>query len=279
MVLAMFKAEEIDEASAPDLFALVRDLARRAELPMPRVYIMHSPQPNAFATGRSPERAAVAVSTGLLDTLEREEVAGVVAHELAHIKNRDTLTMAVAATIGGAISMLAQWLQFGMLFGGGNRDERGGGIGILGTLAAVIVAPMAAGLVQMAISRSREYQADRMGAMIAGNPRWLASALAKISNAARRIPNPDAEAVPAAAHLCIVNPLSGQGFDNWFSTHPSTENRIAALEELAREMGQLGGSASFDALAGDRSTAGDGTPSEGPWSTPGTDRRARGPWG
>ncbi len=281
MVLAMFKAQEIDQGSAPDLFALVRELARRAELPMPRVYIMHSPQPNAFATGRSPERAAVAVSTGLLDTLSREEVAGVVAHELAHIKNRDTLTMAVAATIGGAISMLAQWMQFGMLFGGGNRDERGGGVGFLGALAAMIVAPMAAGLVQMAISRSREYQADRMGAMIAGNPRWLASALAKISNAAKRIPNPDAEAVPAAAHMCIVNPLSGRGVDNWFSTHPSTENRIAALEELAREMGQLGGTASFDDLgAGPTLASDDAAGPAGPWSAAAREsRRPRGPWG
>lgn len=279
MVLAMFKAKEIDEASAPDLFAMVRELARRADLPMPRVYIMHSPQPNAFATGRSPSRAAVAVSTGLLDTLEPDEVAGVVAHELAHIKNRDTLTMAVAATIGGAISMLAQWLQFGMLFGGGNRDERGGGLGVIGALAVMIVAPMAAGLVQMAISRSREYQADRMGAMIAGNPRWLASALAKISNAAKRIPNPEAEAVPAAAHLCIVNPLTGQGFDNWFSTHPATENRIAALEELAREMGQLGSAASFDDLTGGRSVASEDMGRPGPWSAAGESRRQRGPWG
>lgn len=185
VVLRMFKAQEIDEASAPDLFAIVRDLARRAELPMPRVYIMDNPQPNAFATGRSPSHAALCASTGLLETLDRQELSGVLAHELAHVKNRDTLTMAVAATIGGAVSMFAQYLQFGLIFGGGRGNDRGG-LGMIGTLAAVILAPMAAGLVQMAISRSREYQADRMGAMICGNPLWLASALRKIDSSARR---------------------------------------------------------------------------------------------
>ena len=200
VVLRMFKAQEIDEASAPDLFAIVRDLARRAELPMPRVYIMDNPQPNAFATGRSPSHAALCASTGLLETLDRQELSGVLAHELAHVKNRDTLTMAVAATIGGAVSMFAQYLQFGLIFGGGRGNDRGG-LGMIGTLAAVILAPMAAGLVQMAISRSREYQADRMGAMICGNPLWLASALRKIDSSARRIQNDDAEAIPAAAHM------------------------------------------------------------------------------
>ncbi len=235
MVLKMFKAQEVDDRTAPDLVGLVRDLARRAELPMPRVYIMNNPQPNAFATGRSPSNAAVCASTGLLEALTREELAGVMAHELAHIKNRDTLTMAVAATIGGAVSMFAQYLQLGMLFGSGRNDDRG--LGLIGTLFAVIVAPMAAMLVQMAISRSREYQADRMGAMIVGNPLWLASALRKIDTLARRIRNPAAEAVPAAAHMCIVNPLNGRGIDSMFSTHPNVDNRIAELEALARELG------------------------------------------
>ena len=215
----MFKAQEVDAAAAPELFGLVRDLAARAELPMPRVYVMNNPQPNAFATGRSPSNAALCASTGLLEALDRDELAGVLAHELAHIKNRDTLTMAVAATIGGAVSMFAQYLQFGMLFGGGRNDR--GGLGIAGTLAAIILAPLAAGLVQMAISRSREYQADRMGAMICGNPLWLASALRKIDTLRGRFQNPDAEAIPAAAHMFIINPLNGRGIDNLFSTHPN----------------------------------------------------------
>lgn len=238
MVLKMFKAQEVDDRTAPEFVSLVRELAQRAELPMPRVYIMNSPQPNAFATGRSPSRAAVCASTGLLEALTREELAGVMAHELAHIKNRDTLTMAVAATIGGAVSMFAQYLQFGMIFGGARGDDRGPGI--IGTLFAMIVAPLAAMMVQMAISRSREYQADRLGAMIAGNPLWLASALKKISVLARKIPNARAEAIPAAAHVFIVNPLTGRGVDNFFSTHPNPDNRIAELEALAREMGITG---------------------------------------
>lgn len=236
VVLRMFGAHEVDAATAPDLVELVHGLARRAELPPPRVYVMQNPQPNAFATGRNPENSAVAVSTGLLDVLSREEVAGVVAHELAHIKNRDTLTMMMAATIGGAISMLAQYLQFGMLFGG-NRDERGGGLGFVGALIAMIAAPFAAMLVQMAISRSREYQADRLGAMIVGNPLWLASALQKINAKARQIINQRAENIPAAAHVFIVNPLNGRGVDSWFSTHPHVDNRVAELEKLAAEMG------------------------------------------
>jgi heat shock protein HtpX len=274
MVLKMFGAHEVDERSAPEYYGLVRDLARRAELPMPRVYVMDSPQPNAFATGRSPSRAAVAASSGLLETLSREEVAGVIAHELAHIKNRDTLTMTVAATIGGAISMLAQYLQFGMLFGG-HRDERGGGIGMIGAILAMLVAPFAAMLVQMAISRSREYQADRMGALIVGNPRWLSSALVKIHNAAKRIPNEEAEQVPAAAHMFIINPLTGQGMDNLFSTHPNTENRIAALEALAQELARNG----VD-LGPGISSAGAPDDDAGPWSRrPASPSGDRGPWG
>jgi heat shock protein HtpX len=262
LVLRMYGAQEVDERTAPEFYGLVRELAQRAGLPMPRVYLMQSEQPNAFATGRSPSHSAVCASTGLMEALSREELSGVIAHELSHIKNRDTLTMTVAATIGGAISMLAQYMQFGLLFGG-SRDDRGG-IGAIGALLAIIVAPIAAMLVQMAISRSREYSADHMGALISGRPLWLASALAKIQHFAKRIPNETAESVPATAHMFIINPLSGRGFDNWFSTHPSTENRIAALEELAREIGET---------AGPRPEPG---PSAGEAAEP---RRSRGPWG
>lgn len=274
LVLRMFGAHEVDHNSAPELVEMVHGLARRAELPPPRVYIMQNPQPNAFATGRNPENSAVAVSTGLLDILDREEIAGVVAHELAHIKNRDTLTMMVAATIGGAISMMAQYLQFGMLFGG-HREDRGG-IGFIGALIAMIAAPFAAMLVQTAISRSREYQADRMGGMIVGNPLWLASALEKINARARGIVNERAEAVPAAAHLFIVNPLTGRGVDNMFSTHPNTENRIAELAKLAREMGILEGEYRPSAPS-----MGQPEQPAGPWSAQGGRNRSarRGPWG
>ncbi len=260
MVLSMHGAAEIDERSAPELFSVVRDLAARAGLPMPRVYVMDNPQPNAFATGRNPEHSAVAVTTGLLSVLSREELAGVVAHELAHIKNRDTLIMTVTATIAGAISMLA---QFGMFFGG-NRDNNHG-YGMIGTLAMVILAPIAAMLVQMAISRTREYAADDAGARIAGRPLALASALAKISNYAERIPNDTAEQNPATAHLFIVNPLAGaHGWDNLFATHPAVENRIAALQQLAGEFG-AGASAAAPSGSGAR---------RGPWGLP-----RRGPWG
>ena len=278
MVLKMFGAQEVDARSAPEYYGIVQEMAQRAELPMPRVYIMHNAQPNAFATGRSPTRAAVAASTGLIETLTREELAGVMAHELAHIKNRDTLTMAVAATIGGAISMLAQYLQFGMLFGGGNRDQNGGGIGMIGSLVAMIVAPLAAMLVQMAISRSREYQADRMGAMICGNPRWLSTALTKIHNAAQRIPNEEAEAVPAAAHMFIINPLTGRGVDNLFSTHPNTENRIAELEALEREW--AAGGVQLNTVTGAQGgRAIDNASSNSPWGGASGEPTQRGPWG
>lgn len=278
MVLRMFKAQEVDERTAPGYVELVRDLAERADLPMPRVYIINNPQPNAFATGRSPSRAAVAASTGLLDLLSREELAGVIAHELAHIKNRDTLTMGVAATIGGAISMFAQYLQLGMLFGG-NRDSNGNGPGFLATLAAMLLAPFAAMLVQMAISRSREYQADRLGAMICGNPIWLASALVKIDQTARRVTNWQAERAPATAHLFIINPLNGQGVDNLFSTHPNVANRVAALKELAVEMGVSDARGTTDFAQGMDSspqTAGQREP-RGPWSA--GRPSGRGPWG
>jgi len=241
MVLRMHGARQVDRQSAPEFYGLVEELARNAGLPMPKVYIMDNPQPNAFATGRNPANSAVCASTGLLNSLSREEVAGVMAHELAHIKNRDTLTMTMAASIGGAITMLANMAQFGAIFG--RRDNNGGGAGFLGLLFAIFLAPLAAMIVQMAISRSREYQADRMGAEICGNPHWLASALAKISQGARQILNEPAERSPAAAHVFIVNPLSGRGVDNLFSTHPNVENRIAELEKLAAEMGfgQTGG--------------------------------------
>jgi heat shock protein HtpX len=240
MVLRMHNAQEVDERTAPELYDIVRQLAANAQLPMPKVYIIHEQQPNAFATGRNPENAAVAATTGLLDMLTREEVAGVMAHELAHIKNRDTLIMTIAATIGGAISMLA---QFGGLFGGGNRENNGSPFGFIGMLAMIILAPLAAGLIQMAISRSREYEADKMGAYICQRPLWLASALEKISNAAKRITFWQAERNPATAHMFIINPLSGARLDNLFSTHPNPQNRIAALVRLAEEMGHSGASA------------------------------------
>lgn len=233
MVLSMHGAHEVDERSAPDLVRLVAELAGRAQLPMPKVYLMDNPQPNAFATGRDPQHAAVAVTTGLLQSLSREELAGVIAHELAHVKNHDTLIMTITATIEGAISMIA---QFGMFFGG-NREN---GPGIIGSLAMMILAPLSATIVQMAISRTREYSADEMGARICGKPMWLASALVKIDNAAHQIPNMDAERSPATAHMFIINPLSGQGMDNLFSTHPSTENRVRELQRLAGELGPRG---------------------------------------
>ena len=245
LVLSMHGAQEVDERSAPELVAIVRELALRAGLPMPRVYLMDSPQPNAFATGRNPQHAAVCATTGLLNTLSRDEIAGVIGHELGHVRNHDTLTMTITATIAGAISMLA---QFGMFFRGGNRDNSG--LGIVGSVLMLILAPLAAMVVQMAISRSREYAADNLGA------RALASALVKISRVAEAVPNDTAETHPTTAPLFIVNPLSGRGMDNLFSTHPSTENRIAALEKLSREMG-LGG---FDGAA----HIGD-TRSHGPW--------------
>jgi heat shock protein HtpX len=274
MVLAMHEAEEVDEGSAPEYYGIVRDLAQRAGLPMPRVYVLHSAQPNAFATGRNPQNAAVAASTGLLESLSREEVAGVIAHELAHIKNRDTLIMTVAATIGGAISMLAQYLQFNTMFGG-NRNNGGGIASMITSIAAMLLAPMAAMLVQMAISRSREYQADRLGGQICGNPLWLASALHKINDYAKQIENPTAEAAPATAHIFIINPLSGQGMDNLFSTHPNTDNRIAELEALAQEMHVTDYQNSAAPSAPSR---GSSSASGGPWSSS-PPSGSRGPWG
>ena len=236
MVLSMYGARQVDRASAPEYYGMVEELAARAGLPMPRVFIMDNPQPNAFATGRNPQNAAVAATTGLLNTLSREEAAGVMAHELAHIKNYDTLTMTITATLAGAIGMLA---NFAMFFGG-NRNNNSG-FGVIGSIAMMILAPMAAMVVQMAVSRSREYEADKLGAQICGQPMWLASALAKISNAAHQVPNMPAEHNPATAHMFIINPLSGERMDSLFSTHPATENRIAALQALAQQMGAGGG--------------------------------------
>jgi len=237
MVLRMYGAQRID-ANAPnarlrDYYADIESLSRRAALPMPAVYIMDSDQPNAFATGRDPEYAAVAATTGLLRMLEREEIRGVMAHELAHVKNRDTLTMTITATLAGAISSLA---NFAMFFGGA-RDDEDGHNNIIVVLLMAVLAPIAAMLVQMAISRTREYAADRMGGEISGDPESLARALKKIEAYAKGgMVNHDAERNPASAHLFIINPLSGRGMDNLFSTHPATENRVNALIRLGMDM-------------------------------------------
>ena len=234
LVLKMYRAQLVDETHPdPRVRSYVvdtLDMAQRAGMPRPRVAIIPGDQPNAFATGRNPETGVVCATEGLLGMLNRDEVRGVMAHELAHIKNRDTLTMTVTATIAGAIAALA---NFAMFFGG-NRDEEegGGGLGLIGSLALMILAPMAAGLVQMAISRAREYEADKTGAEIAGDPQALASALQKIDAYARGALNVPAERNPATAHMFIINPLNGRGADNLFSTHPATHNRIAALMKL-----------------------------------------------
>jgi heat shock protein HtpX len=247
IVLSMHGAREVDARSCPELVGLVEGLARRGGMPMPRVYIIDSPHPNAFATGRDPAHAAVAATTGLLGMLDRDEIEGVMAHELAHVRNRDTLIMTMTATIAGAISMLA---NFGLFFGG-RRD----GSAMLATILAVFVAPFAAMIVQMAISRSREYGADRAGAEISGKPRALASALAKLAHGAAHIPNPVVERNPAAAALYIV-PGMKRGGDSLFSTHPATENRIAHLEAIANEMGVLTPSPNFAAMPPPRRPAG-----------------------
>src|ERR1051325_11119513 len=263
----MHNAQEVDASSAPEFVAIVQELAQHAGLPMPRVYLMDNPQPNAFATGRNPENAAVCATTGLLNTLGRDEIAGVIGHELGHVRNHDTLTMTITATIAGAISMLA---QIGMFFGGfGGNRQNNNGLGIVGSVLMLILAPLAAMIVQMAISRTREYAADNFGAHVSGRSDVLANALLKISRIAEEVPNDTAEAHPATAHLFIVNPLSGRGMDNLFSTHPSTENRIAALDELSREMG-LG---SFEQAKGAAIPT-----AAGPWDN-GRRKAPRGPWG
>ena len=240
MVLRMYDAQEVDRRAAPELYGIVEQLAQRAGLPMPRIYIIAGDQPNAFATGRDPRHAAIAATTGLLHKLSHEEIAGVLAHELGHVKNRDTLTMTITATIAGAIGMLANMAMFAGMFGG-SRDNRGSPFGAIGAIAVMLLAPLAAMLVQMAISRTREYEADRMGAEISGHPLWLASALGRIHDATHRAAIPAAEANPATAHMFIVNPLTGENkMDSLFSTHPNVENRIRRLREMAGSVGPWG---------------------------------------
>jgi len=229
MVLKMYNAREVDEASAPQFYTMVRELSQRAGLPMPRVYLIDEPQPNAFATGRNPENAAVAATTGILQLLSAREIRGVMAHELAHVRHRDILISTISATMAGAISALA---NFAMFFGG--RDSEGRPSNPLASLAVALLAPLAASLIQMAISRAREFEADRGGAEISGDANALADALAKIDAYARGIPMPTAEAHPATAQMMIMNPLSSGGIAGLFSTHPATEERVARLRALAR---------------------------------------------
>ena len=281
MVLRMYGAKEVTRSEQPEFHDMVAALAQQADLPMPKVYIIDEAQPNAFATGRNPDNAAVAATTGLLRMLNTNEVAGVMAHELAHVKNRDTLIMTITATIAGALSMLA---NFAMFFGG-SSDSRNNPLGIIGVILVAILAPMAAMMVQMAISRTREYEADRIGAEICGQPMWLANALAKLEQGAQQIDNVRAEDNPATAHMFIVNPLHARKMDNLFSTHPNMQNRIERLEAM---VGQ--GSAQPEPQAS-RPTSSSTPTSEGPVkrsrrssSVPHTrqgndDIRPDGPWG
>jgi heat shock protein HtpX len=268
MVLSMYGAQEVDRHAAPGLVAIVERLASRAGMPMPRVFIIDSPQPNAFATGRDPEHASVAATTGLLDLLSPEEVEGVMAHELSHVKHRDTLIMTITATIAGAIGMLA---NFGMFFGMTRRDEEGGSPplgamgGAVGGILAALIAPIAAMLVQMAISRTREYAADREGAAICGNPLWLASALERLESGAHAIPNHDAERNPATAHLFIVNPLAGGGFESLFSTHPPMAERIGRLRDMAAGAGMTWNARADGVFSRGGPWAGGGGSGRGPW--------------
>jgi len=232
LVLSMYGAREVDARTAPELVHLVSRLSGAASLPMPRVYIVDNEQPNAFATGRNPQHAAVCVTSGLLRRVDSEELAGVLAHELSHVKNRDTLTMTLTATIAGAVSMLA---NFAFFFGGYGRNRNP--LGLIGMLLVTLIAPIAAVLVQMSVSRTREFEADRAGAELSGRPLWLASALQRIDSGAAAIDNPAADANPATAHMFIVNPLHG-GLSGLFASHPSTEERIARLRSMAVEMGQ-----------------------------------------
>jgi len=232
IVLSMYRAQPADEASAPDLFNMVRRLATRGGLPMPRVYIIPEDTPNAFATGRNPEHAAVAVTEGIMRMLDDDELEGVLAHELSHVRNRDTLTMTIAATLAGVITYLAQMAQWAAIFGGGRRSEdedSGGGGGAIAMIVMAVLAPIAAMLVQMAISRTREFQADASGARLAGRPWGLAKALEKLEMAQSMAPM---QATPATAHLFIVNPLRGGGIASLFSTHPSTQERVARLRAM-----------------------------------------------
>ena len=229
IVLRMYSAQEVEESAAPVLYSVTRELAMKMNMPMPKVYIIPSEAPNAFATGRNPNHAAVAATEGILRLLTREELTGVMAHELGHVRNRDILIGTIAATIAGAISMLAHMAQWAMIFGGGRRDDDEGAGGLIGGIVMIILAPIAAALIQMAISRSREYEADATGARICGNPLWLASALKKLDSSSKRV---SLDANPATAHMFIVNPLRAGGIVNLFSTHPPMEERIARLESM-----------------------------------------------
>lgn len=276
LVLRLQNAVPVAQSRAPELYDMVAILARKAGIPTPAVYLIQTEQPNAFATGRDPQHAAVAVSSGLLQHLQTHEVAAVIAHELAHIRSRDTLTMAITATLAGAVSSLA---QFGFWFGGGNN--RNNPLGGFGSLLMVFLAPVAAMMVQMAVSRTREYEADRDGAAISGDPLALARALQKIEALAHGQPNRAAEANPAMAHLYIVNPLSGQRMDNLFSTHPDTANRIAALRNLAATM-QVDDKGRRAQPRSSLPQA--GVPGGGNWRVPqtgdsGAGGQTRGPWG
>ena len=231
MVLKMYGARPVSRAEQPEFYDMVGALARQANLPMPKVYIIDEDQPNAFATGRNPEHAAVAATSGLLRLLDAQELSGVMAHEMAHVKNRDTLIMTITATIAGALSMLA---NFAMFFGGG--DNRNNPLGFVGVILVMILGPLAAMMVQMAISRSREYEADRIGSEICGQPLWLASALAKLEQGAKHIDNVRAEDNPATAHMFIVNPLHAKSMDSLFSTHPNMQSRIERLQAMAGDM-------------------------------------------
>jgi len=233
IVLKMYNAQEVNQQSYPEFYQLVAELAQRAQLPMPKVYVINEDTPNAFATGRNPENAAVAATTGIMRILTRDELAGVMAHELAHVKHRDTLISTISATIAGAISGLATMAQWAMIFGLGRNDEEGNSGGGFGAILMMILAPIAASLIQMAISRSREYAADKGGAEICGNPMSLANALRKMDNLNRQQPMHNAEAHPATAHMFIINPLSGLSMANLFSTHPETAERIRRLEAMS----------------------------------------------
>jgi heat shock protein HtpX len=228
LILKMYSAKEVTETEAPDLYGIVRRLAQKANIPMPRVYIINQDQPNAFATGRNPQHAAVAVTTGIMRILSHEELQGVIGHELAHVKHRDILISTIAATLAAAISYLAQMAQWAMIFGSRREDDEGGNP--IAALIMMIVGPIAALIVQMAISRSREYAADEGGAKLAGNPRYLSGALRKLHQASQKIPM---NANPATSHMFIVNPLSGGGILKLFSTHPPIEERIARLESMS----------------------------------------------
>ena len=232
IVLSMYGAQPIGEADAPDLYRIVRRLTTKAGIPMPRVYLIRGDAPNAFATGRNPSHAAVAVTEGIMRMLDDEEIEGVLAHELSHVKNRDTLTMTIAATLAGVVTYLAHMAQWAAMFGGGRRDdEEGSGGGVIGALLMAVLAPIAAMLIQLAISRAREFQADASGAELAGRPWGLAKALEKLEMASKVAP---LDATPATAHLFIVNPLSGEGLMALFSTHPPIQERIARLRAMAR---------------------------------------------